>query len=246
MNLKYKKGFTLIELMLSLTFVATLLLAMALTIIQIGANYNRGITIKEVNQSGRSLSEDMRFTISSSPGIGDGVVNYSYDGKLEQGRLCLGGYSYIWNYGQSLTLAEEGTPLYDRLAKIETRNANNLLVSSNVRLVKVADATSKYCLRGETGGFLNNRITESERGVDLLASGDRKLSVYKFEVEAPTLLADTMSSKAIYKASISIGAGDAAFVHRSLDRCNMPGEGESDLVYCTIQNFKITVVGGGV
>ena len=59
------KGFTLIELMLSMTFISILLVAIAVTIIQISNVYNRGITLKEVNQAGRSLSNELQRSITS-------------------------------------------------------------------------------------------------------------------------------------------------------------------------------------
>lgn len=50
------RGFTIIELMLSMTFLAMLMLVIALTTIQISNIYNKGVTLREVNQAGRSVS----------------------------------------------------------------------------------------------------------------------------------------------------------------------------------------------
>ena len=60
-------GFTLIELMLAMTFISVLLLAIAMTIIQIGTIYNRGVTLKEVSQAARSISDELNRSITRRP-----------------------------------------------------------------------------------------------------------------------------------------------------------------------------------
>lgn len=91
------KGFTLIELMLAMTFVAALLIAIALTVIQISNIYNKGLTMKEVNQVGRSISDDLVRSISQSQSFA--VPSDSYVTKDWGGRLCTGKFSYmeLWN-----------------------------------------------------------------------------------------------------------------------------------------------------
>ena len=54
--------------------VVLLIIAIALTVIQIGNIYNKGLTLKEVNQTGRDLGEDIRHTIA----IG-GTVDLTHD-----------------------------------------------------------------------------------------------------------------------------------------------------------------------
>src|SRR5450759_2265716 len=101
MNLSRQRGFTLVELMLAMAFVSALLLAIAMTVIQIGNIYNRGITYKNVNQVGSSLVSELQRSIASNApfdvsinGVGEGE---HYINKGWGGRLCTGQYSYIWN-----------------------------------------------------------------------------------------------------------------------------------------------------
>jgi type II secretory pathway pseudopilin PulG len=118
-----KKGFTLIELMLSVGFIGFLLVTIALTIIQIMGLYNKGLTLKEVDSVSRVVVRDMQqgisgasmFTVRYEDGstpeedykvattLQDadehGVDYYSNDAG---GRLCTGVYSYIWNRGQAI------------------------------------------------------------------------------------------------------------------------------------------------
>lgn len=90
-----KRGFTLIELMLAMTFVSALLLAIAMTVIQISNVYTRGLTLKEVNQAGRTISTELKRGISQSAPFA--VPGPKYVVQPWGGRLCVGQYSYIWN-----------------------------------------------------------------------------------------------------------------------------------------------------
>ena len=51
----YKKGFTLIELMLAMSFISVLLLSIAMVGIQAGKMYSRGIVLRDVNKAGRDI-----------------------------------------------------------------------------------------------------------------------------------------------------------------------------------------------
>ncbi len=235
-----RSGFTLVELMLALAFIGVLLLAIATTIIQIGANFNRGLTIKEVNQSGRSISEDIRYTVSSGL-ASSGVVN---DGSADpgQGRLCLGTFSYVWNYGRILS-PESSSPT----VKVPTPASDGSVDMVPARFVRVSDGSRKYCEKSGSGHFVIQEVLSSDRPVELLSVGDRKLAIYKFETTSPPNLVDPVSSKRIHSLKFSIGAGDLSAIHPSLERCYIPGDegagANVDLTYCTVQTFNITVGG---
>ncbi len=105
-NTRVTQGFTLIELMLAMTFVSVLLVAIAMTVIQMANIYNRGMTVKELNQASREVTDDLRRTTASSE-----VFAANVDGSDTAdffiirtgstaigGRLCMGSESYIWNY----------------------------------------------------------------------------------------------------------------------------------------------------
>src|SRR6218665_2336873 len=105
-SMKRTGGFTLIELMLSMTFVSVLLLAIAMTIIQMATIYNKGMTVKEVNQTSRDISDDLKrsfsasqvFVVNTDPAIDStDYVRIKLGSEIVGGRLCTGTYSYIWN-----------------------------------------------------------------------------------------------------------------------------------------------------
>lgn len=62
----YREGFTLIEISLSLIFVAILALAIALIISNTINSYQRGLTLNQVNTVGMSLTDNFRTVLQNS------------------------------------------------------------------------------------------------------------------------------------------------------------------------------------
>ncbi|MCA9339215.1 prepilin-type N-terminal cleavage/methylation domain-containing protein [Candidatus Saccharibacteria bacterium] len=82
-----QKGFTITELMFAMTFVAILLLILIGSIVQFTRIYNKGITLKRVNQSGRSIGEELQRAVRPT----DGQYNFANN------RLCFGNsVSFVW------------------------------------------------------------------------------------------------------------------------------------------------------
>lgn len=150
------QGFTLVELMLAMAFVAMLLLVIAGVVIQMSSIYNKGLTMKSVNQASRSIITDMKRTIAESSSFS---LDSSY--KASQGRLCTGAYTYIWNIGGSRTNTYSGTD-----------------ADKTIRLIKVRDLGGTYC-SGTASGTI-----EFADATELLSSSD--LAVQKFTIAALT------------------------------------------------------------
>lgn len=87
-------GFTLIELTLAIAFMGTLLLMASAIIVQSISIYNKGVALKQINQAGRSLAEDINRVSS-----GGFQVALADGGKA--GYLCIKDTntwrSYVWN-----------------------------------------------------------------------------------------------------------------------------------------------------
>jgi prepilin-type N-terminal cleavage/methylation domain-containing protein len=91
-HVKHQQGFTLIELMIALAFVAFILIFSTTAVIQVMQTYNKGLAIKQINQAGRTTMEDMsRYLRTADPGVVDVSLVSS------QRRACFGGVSYVWN-----------------------------------------------------------------------------------------------------------------------------------------------------
>lgn len=64
--MKNKKGFTLIELSLSIAFIGILSITIAMIINDTIATYRRGMTLNQINTTGMDLVDDMRAAIQNS------------------------------------------------------------------------------------------------------------------------------------------------------------------------------------
>ena len=99
-------GFTIIELMIALTFIAFLLIFIVIMTMRITQMYSKGMTLKSINQSSRTIVEQMARDISASTQ----PETKNVDGAATI--LCTSGATYLWN----------------PMSKIETGNAqlNNI------------------------------------------------------------------------------------------------------------------------
>jgi hypothetical protein len=227
-------GFTLIELMLAMTFIAMLLVAIALTTIQIGNIYNKGITLREVNQAGRSLSDEFQRTIASAtpfdvtPKVGNPPAPASsrYVAWEGGGRLCLGNYTYVWNYGKALAGGASAPAILNKY--IGDPN-------TQIRMIKVEDASGSLCT-------VTTASIDRSKSTDLLTSGDRDLVLHKFSVERTDDAVNT--GQAIYAISMVLGTNDRQQLTTDDTSCKAPGDGVGDENYCSVNQFDVIARAG--
>jgi prepilin-type N-terminal cleavage/methylation domain-containing protein len=239
-----QKGFTLVELLLAMAFISVLLLAIAMTILQIGAVYNRGMIVKEVNQIGRTVSTELQsaiiktapFSISQTTGS-----HYFVQGTPPNawgGRLCVGQYSYIWNYGSVLQV--NTSPTRNRYT------GEAALISANstpIRLVKVYDTRAAYC----------NDLTlpiDPTNATELLNVGDHNLAVHDFYIGTSTSADDPKTAQRLYNITFTIGTNETNPLLKDASNvvigCKGPGTTGADLSYCVVQKFSIAVRAGNM
>lgn len=223
-------GFTLIELMLAMTFISVLLLAIALTIIQIGTVYNRGVTLKEVSQAARSISDELTRNIGSAEAF-DLTSNYVTTDA--GGRLCTGTFSYVWNYRKALQEHDNAVVTYD--------GSND-----EIRLVKVPDLGGIYCDKNDEGAPARTKIRSKDtpKAVELLKTGDHTLALHQFAISSNDASFDPNTEQRLYSISFTIGTSDLAALSDDMTGCRGPAEKGSDLAYCSVQNFKLVVRAG--
>ncbi len=228
---KRLEGFTLIELMLAMIFVSVLLLAIAFTIIQIGAIYTRGMTLKEVNQTSRDISDDLRRTVAGSEAFS---LTTDYVTNSAGGRLCTGTYSYVWNYAKALASGDTNLTTYEA-------NAGTVL-----RLVKVPDPGKLYCLKAPNGAlqYRQIRLNDTSTAQELLKAGDRQLSLHQFTVTSGPGLSDPVTGQQLYSILFAIGTGRVEALNADQSACLPPGDPNSDLLYCAVQQFTLVVRAG--
>lgn len=97
LNLKATKpGFTIIEISLAMTFIAVLLIIIALTISGIMTTFQKGVTLKSVNNVGRNLISEFTTAINTAPSIDStSLCNIYATGNVDE---CIrdGAFKYVF------------------------------------------------------------------------------------------------------------------------------------------------------
>lgn len=84
-----KKGFTILELLLAITFFSGLLLFVVTGFIQITRSYTQGLTVKEVQNGARDVVDQIEGAIRDS----NGALTF----QTAPNRVCVGGVRFAWN-----------------------------------------------------------------------------------------------------------------------------------------------------
>jgi len=198
------------------------MLAVAMTVVRMGDIYNRGLTVKEVNIAGRAISSDLKKSISESQPIDLEISAKKYIPQTWGGRLCTGKYSYIWNYGKTLS---------DKAAN--SNNSNVYSSSTNkISFVKVPDGGAVYCADASTK-------VNPVGAVELLSAGDRNLALHNFSIKNEPTAIDERSRQRVYYISYIIGTNDQTAIDTMNASCKTPDNLDADLTYCSINEFNI-------
>jgi hypothetical protein len=226
---RVSKGFTLIELMLAMSFVAMLLVAIAMTTIQVSNIYTKGITLREVNQAGRLISDDLQDSVAAAEPftVDTSVSGARYVASDGGGRLCLGLYSYVWNYGKALAEgAGEPDNTYDEGGEPP-------------RFAKVADAGGGLCSAAEDESA---PAIPKGASTELLASGDRNLVIHFFNISKTQ--EDAAASQALYAITFRIGMNDRELLTANDASCRPPSDAAGGENYCSVNQFDIIARAG--
>ena len=234
-----RRGFTIIELMLAMTFISILLLAIAMTIVQIANIYNKGMIVKELNITSRSINDELTAAIRSSGSFSLDTTAHRYVNNAWGGRLCVGQYSYIWNYGSALSAVDTNRNQYT-----SPNTGGNIVkdASGTIRyeigLVKAPDSGGAYCTPDGSGRYPSISPTNA---VELLKSGDHGLVLHSFGINTAATAKDTVSGQQLYTFSYTLGTGDLDAINAAKTACKGPGEVGADLNYCAVQQFGLVL-----
>ena len=228
-----KKGFTLVELSLSIAFIAILSITIALIINDAISTYRRGLTLNQINTTGMDLVDDIRTAVQNSPASsprnscknykddfqknceennGMRLMNVAKTGKVNNiedtplyGAFCTGAYSYIWNSGY-LFLENGGNKATYAVYEGDKKTEE----WNDFRLLKVEDRQRAVCGSVLPDKYNNSEDIESEfKGKDkgpvvLLANdGANPLALYSFTSALPAV--DGLNSAAFYSMSFILG-----------------------------------------
>jgi len=205
-----------------------------MTVIQIGNIYNRGITLKDVNQAGRSLTSELQRSINQTApfSITDRYIKQDWGG-----RLCLGQYSYIWNYGKDIQTND-----------VLRLNVYDPVDSGQIRFVKVLDPNASYCTKASTGKEYKDVIFSD--AVELLNVGQHNLAMHNFTIIAPATAGDSKTGQQLYSIEFMIGTNNQTALTYDTGEVTCLATGdkevdkEADPSYCSINQFNIVVRAG--
>lgn len=219
------RGFTLVELMLAMTFISMLLVAIAVSTIQIMHTYNRGLTVKAINQAGRDVGDRLKrdSLVTTLPN------NYlvepdNNNGNL--GRLCLGSYSYLWAEANSL------------------RSGNGPKYSDTgepIILARVPDRGAAYCQPDESGTYSRDvakRQNGREVANELLQSVKNDLAVRNISVQP---IGSEVNSHQLYAITYILGTNEQDTIDTASQTCLPPAEMGSNYDFCAVNQFEIIV-----
>lgn len=221
--------------MLAMTFVSILLLSIAMTIIQIGNIYSKGMALKDINQSGRLIADDIKRTVAEAGEVSlsdDRYVLRPTTGATVSGRLCLGNYTYLWNTADA------------------PGSADAIMIDSEPLegLVKVPDSAMVYCAKNATGGLVTGNAVRPDdipKLANLLVDGDHSLSVTDFSVNASSGARDTATGQGLFMVDYSLGTGEVSAMNAARTACLPQGDSNADPTYCNVQQFNLIVRSGG-
>lgn len=241
------------ELMLAMAFVAMLLLAIAAVVLQVAGIYNKGTTMKAVNQASRSIVTDMRRVISESrpfdvTTLPQGVQQKSTNFVLlpddnsttnyaapRGGRLCTGSYTYIWNIGSSQENTYEDDP-----ATSEDESTKQL------RFIRVNDNSGRYC--ADHG----RKVQAADNPTEMFGS-DTGLAVQCFQVNQSECdpgvrnqvnnITTSQAGMQLYNIRMVISNADQDVID-GVGRCKPPSDNATMQNYCAVNEIDFTVSAG--
>lgn len=231
-------GFTLIELMLAMAFVSILLMAIIAITIQTGRLYDRGLTLKSVNQAGRDIGDTLRRDfLQANAGKMSGndqeaVIMIQTAGEDRSGRLCLGGYSYVWNTPKAMTR--------DSAAPGIVTEIGGPTAGRPINLVRVIDPDGALCQRDTVTGSYRNTVATDKITHLLKPAGmnDVVLAIHSLHVSRVTR---DDSRGSLYWLRFTIGTSQLEAIDTADGTCKPPADGSNNFNFCAINSFETIV-----
>lgn len=226
-------GFTLIELLLAMSFVATLLLAVAVTVIQMSSVYTHGLMLTSINKAARTISSSITTDIQNSSALD--LTKQLVDNSGHGGRLCLNGYTYVWNlnaYSQNKYASTDGT------------------LPPIINLAKVVDPGASYCSAANRNNTIPYSSSSVQNNVELLDDGSHDLVLQSVNITKP--VADPATQESLYMINFIISTNSGADIllpgttnnPNSYYICAPPSLAIGDANRCAVQEFTIAVRAG--
>lgn len=219
-----QSGFTLVELTLSMAFIALLLLGIAMLTLQISSIYNKGLTLRAVNESGQLIASDIQRTLNMAT-----PTEVLTAGDATGGRLCASNSVYAWNYASQLAT---GFNQFDTPGR-------------EVRMVRFT-GDDTYCKPQPPSGQYRQLPSTVDTMTELLKAGDNTLAIHAFEIgrDADDNVGSAVNgddTQRIYDVTFRLGSNDTAII--ASNGCVSPTS-QVDDEYCAVNDFSFTARAG--
>ena len=240
---KQRKGFTLVELMLAMSFVSVLLLSIAMTAIQAGRIYNRGTVLRTVNQAGRDIGDMLRrdflqtnaakIVVNVDNSIENPVITTQEGGETLGARFCLGQYSYVWNTAVTLDKGILANPSVAYTTKAGSDK-------TPVTLVRVDDREGQLCQRDPVTNRYPSAI-DAAMTTQLLkpiGADDVVIAVHDMKVMRMT---NSEGSEQLYSIQFTLGTSAIEEINTLDGTCKPPNDDQANADFCAINKFDMIV-----
>ena len=221
---EHKKGFTIIEITLAMTFLAILMVSIATLIMRVTNIYQKGLAMRAINATGTEIIEDITRTVGAASYLvdihsqdaelgGNGVMEYDNNYKLVE--------KYYYDYtvynenhnGKNFNVQYFGvlcTGDYSyiwntsRALDPDFTTKNFITVNGEkVKMVRVYDREQTQCNKDKNGSVANlakrNYLPVTinvpvDNVVELINNDEMDLALYEFNVTPATQSAITRQS----------------------------------------------------
>jgi len=236
-SINARNGFTVVEISLVMAFIALLILAVLFVSIYAGRMYAKGLTLKNLNQTGRAVTDMVRLDFM---GANPNTIQFATTGTAPNttGRLCLGTVSYLWN-SAALINVTDATPKI----VVGTEEAT-------AHLVRVQDSGFTYCTPDGAGAY-PMKVASLTTYSELLTGGDADFAVYGLISEPYFDGASTGSTltQGLFRVQLTLGTNEEATTEEDsvtgAIKCKVPTDNTANFDYCSVRDFDIIVSSGG-
>lgn len=221
---EHKKGFTIIEITLAMTFLAILMVSIATLIMRVTNIYQKGLAMRAINATGTEIIEDITRTVGAASYLvdihsqdaelgGNGVMEYDNNYKLVE--------KYYYDYtvynenhdGKNFNVQYFGvlctgdySYIWNTARALDPDfTAKNFITvnGEKVKMVRVYDREQTQCNKDKNGSVANlakrNYLPVTinvpvDNVVELINNDEMDLALYEFNVTPATQSAITRQS----------------------------------------------------
>lgn len=181
-NKRLQSGFTIIELMISLTFIAFLLMFIVTMTLRVTNLYTKGMTLKSINQASRTVVEQMSRDIAESS---NPIVYLNSTGASNGGIMCTDRAVYLWN---KLTMSVTPASSDIRYTAPDLDKPIRLIRSTNLALCETTAEISGLPYAPTSGE--NVELLSQSTSVIAISLQPQQNNLYRLTVRLGTSIAD--------------------------------------------------------